>query len=543
MPRISQLLIVALLAMVGASSLQPAQAGAPVFTQSGALVNVASPTAMAFSPDERMLFITEKEGVLRLVDLTANATLTLRSTAVIDISGQTCADPSDERGLLGVALDPNFTANRHFYLFYTYNRANSCATNSPNSPVNRVSRFTLAQNGTASAATERVLVDNMPSPNSNHNAGDIHFGADGYLYIAIGDGGRDYAGGGSGGSNDAARDNNVLTGKILRIIANPDLTPEQRIPPSNPYAATGTSCAVDGRGPSGTPITTHCQETFAFGLRNPFRLAFDPNTTGLTTTFYINDVGQGIWEEIDLGEAGVDYRWNICEGSFVNGTRNACAVPQGVERNPIHEYDHGDTSNDPNRVNTSGCNSITDGAVVPNGAWPGYDGDYLFADLVCGKIFQIDPASPSNRALFASNVGAISDMSYGPNSDGARALYYANVGTGGIHRIALTAQGNRAPSVALSADPQFGALDVNFDGTGSAEPDGDSLTYMWSFGDGQTRETTTPTTSYTYAADGKYLATLQVRDPAGLRSQLASILIDTAGTPPTPRLWLPLIVR
>jgi glucose/arabinose dehydrogenase len=496
---------------------------------------------MAFSPDEQQLFVTEKEGSLRLIDIGASAALTLRSTPVIDLTAQICAGGSDERGLLGVALDPNFTANRYFYLFYTYNRANSCATNSASSPVNRVSRFTLATDGTANLGSERVLVDNMPSPNGNHNGGDIHFGADGYLYIAIGDGGRDYAGGGSGGGNDAARDRNVLTGKILRIIANPDLPPEQRIPASNPYATTGTICAVDGRGPQGTPISTDCQETFAIGLRNPFRLAFDPNTTGTSTTFYINDVGQGIWEEIDLGEAGADYRWNICEGSYTNGTRTLCTAPQGAERNPIHEYDHSDATNDPSRVNTSGCSSITDGVVVPAGAWPGYDGDYLFADFVCGKIFQIDPASPTNRALFASGLGGIADMSFGPASDGSRALYYASIFTGEISRIALTAQGNRAPSAALSADPLFGSRTVSFDGTGSSEPDSEALTYMWSFGNGVTLETSTPTTSYTYPSDGQYLATLQVRDPSGLRSRPAVALINTAGTPPTPRLWLPLV--
>ena len=126
-------------------------------------------------------------------------------------------------------------------------------------------------------------MDEIPSPSGNHNAGDLRFGNDGYLYVSVGDGGCDYAGNsGCAGANDASRDQHALVGKILRI------TSTGGIPPTNPFQGAGTArCNVTGR----TTAGNKCQETFAWGLRNPFRIAFDPNTTA--TRFFINDVGAG----------------------------------------------------------------------------------------------------------------------------------------------------------------------------------------------------------------------------------------------------------
>jgi len=127
---------------------------------------------------------------------------------------------------------------------------------------------------------ERVLVDNMPSSSPFHNAGDLHFGKDGFLYISVGDGGCDYADPTSCGRlNDAARDQHVLVGKVLRITSTGE------IPLGNPFVGPDSArCNVSGQSAPGNK----CQEIFAFGLRNPFRMAFDPNAAG--TRFYINDV-------------------------------------------------------------------------------------------------------------------------------------------------------------------------------------------------------------------------------------------------------------
>ncbi|MET0556886.1 MAG: PQQ-dependent sugar dehydrogenase, partial [Vicinamibacteria bacterium] len=223
---------------------------------------VGQPTALAFTPDGRML-ITRQTGTLRVFQ---NGAL-LPTPAITFPSANICTN--FERGLLGVAVDPLFETNRFVYLFYTH-RVDSSSCSGSTTPRNRVSRFVLPATNVIDPASEVILVDNMPSPNGNHNAGDLQFGRDGFLYISIGDGGCDYAEAcsGSGGANDAARDQHTLIGKVLRI------TRDGGIPATNPFQGAGTArCNVTG----GTTAGNRCQETFAWGLRNPFRLAFDPN--------------------------------------------------------------------------------------------------------------------------------------------------------------------------------------------------------------------------------------------------------------------------
>jgi glucose/arabinose dehydrogenase len=154
--------------------------------------------------------------------------------------------------------------------------------------------------------SEDVLIDNIPSPNGNHNAGDLHFGNDGYLYVSVGDGSRtgpkkcQY-------KNNASRDRHTLLGKIVRVEVNPDGTTS--IPNDNPFRGSNSARCYDpapgGNKTRRTARGNYCQETFARGFRNPFRMAFDPDTPGTTTRFFINDVGGQRWEEIDESEAGM----------------------------------------------------------------------------------------------------------------------------------------------------------------------------------------------------------------------------------------------
>lgn len=485
------------------------------------VTEVGGPTALAFTPDERML-VTTQQGQVRVFQNDA-----LLPAPALSLGSKVCTN--SERGLLGIAVDPEFATNEYVYLFYTAKVGSTC--DGSRDEVNRVSRFTLSGN-TIDANSEVVLVGNMPSPNGNHNAGDLQFGKDGYLYISIGDGGCDYANNsGCAGQNDAARDQHVLTGKILRI------TRDGGIPETNPFRGTGAvRCNVTGR----TNPGNKCQETFASGLRNPFRMAFDPNAS--ETRFFINDVGQNVWEEIDEGKAGADYGWNCREGAHANNTSGPCSpAPQGMV-DPIYEYRHG--AQVPG-TNSSNCNSITGGAFVPDGVWPAeYDGAYLFGDYVCGTIFKLTNTNGTESASdFATGLGSSSAvaLTFGPHA-GGQSLYYTTYENGGqVRRIDYTGDTNRAPTAVLTADPTSGdtPLTVALDGSGSNDPEGEALTYLWDFGDETTAETETPTTSHTYNADGPYTAKLTVRDASGATSTPATVRVDAGNMGPEPKIEAP----
>ena len=401
------LLVLVLTATVLVGPVTPAGA-APVLLDSfndSLVTSVGAPTALAFTPDGRML-VTTQPGRLRIVQNDS-----LLPTPALDLTGTICSNA--ERGLLGVAVDPQFATNRFVYLYYTHNSFGAC--------VNRVSRWVLSDTNTASG--EVILLDRIHSTSGNHNGGDVNFGKDGYLYVSVGDGGCDYANTSScAGNNDAARDRHVMLGKILRITREPGV-----LPADNPFLGEGTgTCATTG---STTP-GNWCREIFATGLRNPFRMAFDPNAPG--TRFYINDVGQGAWEEIDLGAAGADYGWNVREGHCANGSTTNCGPPPAGMTNPIFDYGRAD-----------GCGSITGGAFAPVGLWPGsWDGDYFFSDYVCGRIFFLDADGQGGwtRRTLASDLGARSavHLRFGPWA-GTQALYYTSYAGGGeIRRITHT---------------------------------------------------------------------------------------------------------
>jgi glucose/arabinose dehydrogenase len=473
------------------------------------VAKVGGPTAIAFTPDGRIL-VTSHFGTLRVIQGGS-----LVSTPAIDLSAKVCSDK--ERGLLGVAVDPAFASNHAIYLYYTYKKFGSCPYDTTGVPVNRVSRFILPNSNVIDPASETVLIDNVPNEDGIHNAGDLAFGKDGNLYISIGDGGCDYAfNSGCGSQNDAARDQNILLGKILRI------TPSGGIPAGNPFQGTGTArCNLTGM----TDPGKKCQETYAWGLRNPFRFGFDPNAAG--TRFFINDVGQSTWEEIDRGEAGADYGWNVREGPCARGSRTDCGPPPAGMTNPIYAYDH-----------NTGCTAVTGGTFVPNGVWPtAFDDTYLYGDFVCGKIIRLTPAIGGGFTAsdFVTGLGtnSITTLKFGPYGS-TQAAYYLNYLNGGeVRRIAYVGSANRAPTAKMTATPTSGPapLAVSFDGRGSTDPDGDPLTYSWNFGDGSPAGSGA-TTSHTYAA-GTYTATLTVKDGRGGQST-ATARIDSGNTAPTP---------
>jgi glucose/arabinose dehydrogenase len=331
-----------------------------------------------------------------------------------------------------VAVDREFASNHYIYLYYTFKKSGRCPEKKPESkanPVNRVVRYVLSDSNTVDESTKKILIDRIPSPNGNHNAGDLHFGKDDYLYISVGDGGCNFARPKlCQYDNAAARYRHVLLGKILRI------TRDGAIPDDNPFTGQNSRrCNVEGR----TARDKTCQEIFALGFRNPFRFAVDPDTTAPTTRIFIDDVGGQRWEEIDeadaVADAGADYGWNLCEGRHDNPERRGKVNCNGSKyTGPVHEYSH----------NTN-CESITGGAFVPNdGSWPDqYHDSYLFADFICNKIFELAFDSNGNvlgRTLFANvaNGGPIA-MTFAPS--GTKDLYYTTFAGGGeVRRIAYT---------------------------------------------------------------------------------------------------------
>jgi glucose/arabinose dehydrogenase len=296
-----------------AASAALAQTVPPGFSRT-LIASVGSPTALAFTPDGRLL-ITTQGGTLRVHQDGA-----LLGTPALTIpAGSICAN--SERGLLGVAVDPEFATNDFIYLYYTFNKFGSCAANVATSPVNRVSRFTLPASNVVSLASEVPLVDNIPSPAGNHNAGDLRFGADGFLYVAAGDGGCQLTNPTlCQNANQNARRLDILSGKILRVN-KADGSPVE----TNPrYGDPGARRCGD---PAGVPGGTGpCQEMLLWGLRNPFRFNFRPSSN----EFFVNDVGGGTWEEIDEvtagnGAIGADHGWNLREGHCATGSSSTCS--------------------------------------------------------------------------------------------------------------------------------------------------------------------------------------------------------------------------
>ncbi len=374
----------------------PAQAATfpsdPGFTDAP-FAQIPVPTSISFASNNRMLVTTQSGSVRVVVNGVLQATPALTLTV--------CS--SGEQGLLGSAVSGN-----EVFLYYTSSHNNDC--------WNRVSKFTLGANNLLTG--EVILLDWIPTPATNHNAGDLNFGPDGKLYVSVGDGGCQLTNGSlCAGLNGNARLRTHLLGKILRL--NPDGT----VPADNPFAGANTRRCGHPSGDTNPGSTAFCSETWAWGLRNPFRFTF--RSDGL---MHINDVGQGAREEIDVGAAGADYGWNCREGSIANPAVN-CTAPGAVE--PIHDYAH-----------ATGCRSITGGAFVPAGAWSAaYAGKYLFADFVCGKIFLWDGTTARD---FAIGLGASSatHLEFGP--DGA--LYYTTYAGGGeVRRITFAGAPGASP--------------------------------------------------------------------------------------------------
>lgn len=316
-----------------------AQVLAPEFNDS-LVAAVSAPTALAFLPDGRIL-VASQGGSLRVVQndrLSPEPALTIPAASICGNS---------ERGLLGIAVDPRFTETGFVYLYYTYRGpGKDCGTRTSTTPVNRVSRWVMSSSGRIDPSTKTVLIDDISSYGGNHNGGDLKFDRDGNLLVSVGDAGCDYKGTNRcAGANDAARERHTLLGKILRIDRDGGIPAG-----GNPWS--GLPGAIRCHKGNGRPGQL-CEETYLWGLRNPYRIAARQETK----TVFVNDVGQNAWEEIDEGVAGSDYGWNAREGFCANGSVTDCttAPMTGTYRNPVYAYRHSVTVPG---TQSSGCSSL-----------------------------------------------------------------------------------------------------------------------------------------------------------------------------------------
>ena len=292
-----------------------------------------------------------------------------------------------EEGLLGLAFPPDYEESGDFYVYYT----------APDPRRSVVARYTADLSmGTVPGNAEGVSILEVPQPYSNHNGGQIAFGPDGYLYVALGDGG------GAGDRLGHGQDPHTLLGTILRLdVSDAGTAGGYRVPADNPFAA----------GAMGRP------EVFAYGLRNPWRFAFDPETGLLWTA----DVGQNRYEEVDVIRPGLNYGWNRAEGRHCYPSGGQDCDLAGLEP-PVVEYGRSD-----------GC-SVTGGLVYRGSRLPSLYGAYVYGDFCSGKIWGLryDGTAAIEHSLLADTELSISAFGSGPDGE----LYILDYGERGrIYRL------------------------------------------------------------------------------------------------------------
>ena len=345
----------------------------------------ASPVGIEHSGDASgRLFVVEQGGRIKIINGGV-----VQSTPFLDISSLVVA--GGEQGLLGLAFHPNYISNGFFYINYT--RAGDGAT-----VVARYERW--AGNPDSANPSSGVILLTVPQPFTNHNGGQLRFGPDGYLYIALGDGGS--------GNDPGNRAQNLSTalGKMLRIDVNSGSP--YAVPPTNPFLN------------DGDPNTLG--EIWAYGLRNPWRFSFDR----LTGDLFIADVGQGAWEEINFQAAGSsggrNYGWRMMEGANCTGLGGGVACFDASLTLPVLQYDHG-----------LGC-SVTGGYRYRGSANTSLAGYFLYGDFCSGRIWA---AGQYPSGIWAVNnqvtVAPFNISTFGEDQVGE--LYVASYGTGVIYRI------------------------------------------------------------------------------------------------------------
>jgi glucose/arabinose dehydrogenase len=385
------------------------------------------PTFVTHAPgDTSRLFITQKTGAIRIFDLTTN---TLLPTPFLSITVAGGTSENDERGLLGLAFDPDYANNGQFYVYYT------------GTGTNVLARYTRSAANPNVANATGVTMMSWADPFSNHNGGWIGFGPDGNLYMGVGDGGS------ANDPNGAGQSLATRLGKLHRIKPTVGgAAPYYTVPKGNPFL--GGASTID-------------DEIWSYGLRNPWRCSFDRENGDL----FIADVGQNAVEEINFQKAGAgagrNYGWRCMEGLNCSGL-SGCTCNAATLTMPFRTYGH--------VTGTGGGFSITGGYVYRGCAIPSLQGTYFYADYVTNNVWSLR----YNRDTGVQTEFTVRNTQITPSLDGFAVNQISSFGEDANGEIYICDQGSTAGTGAIfkivpttgntPCTPPCPAVDINCDG-------------------------------------------------------------------------------
>lgn len=537
------------------------------FVEEAILTDLPPTTGVAFGPQNR-IYLALKEGIVRVAQGG-----TLLTTPFIDISAMT--NRRTDRGLGGIALDPQFPTRPYVYLFFTYDPPELLADDTaprvsrlirvqadaakdynvalPGSIEVILGKNSIAQNVASQLAVGATIIpepascmtgltmdgtpinDCIPSDELSHSAGTLIFGADGYLYVSHGDG-ASY----NGASKVSLRSQMVdsLSGKVLRIDPNTG-----NGVPGNPF--------YDPANPA-----NNRSRVWSYGMRNPFRITVNPATGQV----YLGDVGTSSWEEVNSGK-GTNHGWPCYEGgnttNSTTGTGNTVSIVNTAFRDfsrtsafcgdlynqglgavvaPLFSYKH--------PVDSTGKDlgaSITGVAFYSGTTYPlKYRGALFIADYAQRLIryLTFDQNGFPTVNPFATEISASAgpvQLSIGPDTNLYAMFLDLVTRKSQLRRYRYTGSSNTPPTVVLKADPVGGSipLAVSFNTAGTSDADGQSLSYSWDFGDGTGSGETSPNPVHVYQTVGTFEASVIVKETtAPFAESTASVTVRTGVTPP-----------